>query len=234
MISKNLKLLKEIIDRKCSEVKRDPSKIKLIAVSKNFGIEEINKAINESLEDFGENKAQELEAKYNILGDKIRWHFIGNLQRNKVRFVVKSADYIHSVDSLMLASEINKRAAKINKKPKVLLQIKTSDEPSKSGLTDKSEIKDIAFYCKEYKNIELIGLMTIAPFTNDKALIRNSFSSLRKLREQLNLKGLNLSELSMGMSSDYEIAIEEGATMLRIGSAIFGDRDYSKNWREKL
>ena len=234
MLTENLQSVKEKIRRKCLEVNRDPSEVKLIAVSKNFGIEEINEAFSNGIKDFGENRAQELDIKYERLGDKITWHFIGNLQRNKVRFVVNSAEYIHSVDSLLLASEINKYAVKKNKIQKVLLQIKTSYEETKSGLTDYSEIKDLAFYCENFKNLELIGLMTIAPFTDDISLIKKSFGQLRKIKERLNSESLKINELSMGMTSDFEIAIEEGATMLRIGSAIFGERDYSKNWKENL
>ena len=232
MIPENLKSVLNKIEKKCIEVNRDTSEVKLIAVSKNFGLDEINAAFDEGQRDFGENKAQELVAKYEELGDKINWHFIGHLQRNKVRFVVNTADYIHSVDSLMIASEINKRAAKVNRIPKILLQVKTSDEETKSGLVNESEIRDLVSYCKEFPNIELVGLMTIAPFTDDKEAVRNSFSYLRKLRDRLNIDGSNLKELSMGMTSDFEIAIEEGATMLRIGSAIFGARDYSKNWAD--
>jgi len=234
MIAENLKIVREKISEKCKNVGRNSSEIKLIAVSKNFGLKDIQTAFDEGVRDFGENKAQELDAKFVKLGDKITWHFIGNLQRNKVRFVVNSAEYIHSVDSLLLASEINKYAGKINKVQKVLLQVKTSDEAAKSGIAAESEVKDIAFYCKEFHNIELVGLMTIAPFTEDKELVRRSFSTLRKIKNKLNSDGLNLKELSMGMTSDFEIAIEEGATMLRIGSAIFGERDYSKDWKEKL
>jgi hypothetical protein len=232
MIAENLRLVKERIERKCSEVKRNPSEIKLIAVSKNFGIDAINQVFAQGIVDFGENRAQELDSKYSQMGNKINWHFIGSLQRNKVRFVVNSADFIHSVDSLMLAVEINKRAASINKIQKVLLEVKTSSEDSKAGLTEYSEIKDLADYCKEFKNIDLIGLMTIAPFTDDKNLLSKSFSRLRRLRERLNSDNLNIKELSMGMTSDFEVAVEEGSTMLRIGSAIFGGRDYSKSWKE--
>ena len=234
MIVENLQSVIEKIRRKCTETNRDPSGIKLIAVSKNFGIEEINEVFKNGITDFGENRAQELDIKYERLGNKITWHFIGNLQRNKVRFVVNSAEYIHSVDSLLLASEINKYAVKHNKIQKVLLQIKTSFEETKSGLTDYSEIKDLAFYCEDFKNLDLVGLMTIAPLTDDENLIRKSFSQLRKLKERLNSESLKINELSMGMTSDFEIAIEEGATMLRIGSAIFGERDYSKDWKENL
>jgi hypothetical protein len=232
MIEENLRIVKERIERKCAEVKRNPSEIKLIAVSKNFGIEAINQVFNQGNVDFGENRAQELDSKYSQLGNKITWHFIGSLQRNKVRFVINSADYIHSVDSLMLAVEINKRAASLNKIQKVLLEIKTSFEDSKTGLSEYSEIKDLADYCKEFNNVHLIGLMTIAPLTDDINLIKKSFSHLRKLKERLNTDNLNIKELSMGMTSDFEIAIEEGATMLRIGSGIFGERDYSKSWKE--
>ena len=234
MISDNIHLVREVISKKCAETGRDPSGIKLIAVSKNFGVEEINAAMAEGQADFGENKAQELDKKYEILGDKVHWHFIGHLQRNKVRFVIKAADYIHSVDSLSLASEINKLAGKINKVQKVLLQVKTSEEETKFGVQEESEIHDLAHYCMDFPNIKLAGLMTIAPLTDDRNLIRKSFAYLRKLKEELNAEDFNLSELSMGMTSDYEIAIEEGATMLRIGSAIFGQRDYSKDWKEGL
>ena len=232
MISENITSLQERIEHKCSEVNRNSSEIKLVAVSKTFGTDDIEKVYSEGLRDFGENKAQELSAKYEILGDKITWHFIGHLQRNKVRIVVPAASIIHSVDSLQLASEINKYAAKNNKVQKILLQVKTSEEETKSGIQSKSELFDLARYCKELTNIKFEGLMTIAPLTEDEEEIRQSFRQLRKLKDDLNLNGFDLKELSMGMTSDFEIAIEEGATMLRIGSAIFGERDYSKDWKE--
>ncbi|HVO75202.1 MAG TPA: YggS family pyridoxal phosphate-dependent enzyme [Ignavibacteriaceae bacterium] len=227
MIAENLRRVRESIEKKCSEVNRDPSEIAIIAVSKNFSINEINTVFNEGIKNFGENKAQELMQKYNELGKKINWHFIGNLQRNKVRFAVEASEYIHSVDSLLLAMEINKRASKLNKIQKILLEIKTSDEESKSGLADESEIFDLAEYCKEYPNLDLVGLMTMAPYTADEKKIRKSFRSLRELRDELNGQGIMVKELSMGMTNDYLIAIEEGATMLRIGTAIFGERKYA-------
>jgi pyridoxal phosphate enzyme (YggS family) len=232
MISENITSLQERIERKCAEVNRNSSEIKLVAVSKTFGTDDIERVYSEGLKDFGENKAQELSAKYEILGDKITWHFIGHLQRNKVRIVVPAATFIHSVDSLQLASEIDKYAAKNNKVQKILLQVKTSEEETKFGIQSKSELFDLARYCKELKNIKFEGLMTIAPLTEDEEAIRQSFRQLRKLKDDLNLNGFDLKELSMGMTSDFEIAIEEGATMLRIGSAIFGERDYSKDWKE--
>ncbi|RKY91011.1 MAG: YggS family pyridoxal phosphate-dependent enzyme, partial [Ignavibacteriae bacterium] len=178
--------------------------------------------------DFGENKAQEIRDKYKILGDKVTWHFIGNLQRNKVKYVVRAASFIHSVDSIALADEINKQASKLGKVQKILLEVKTSFEESKSGAEGEESLKALAEYCRSLENIDLIGLMTMAPYTNDEKIIRQSFSELRKLKDKLNGYGFNLSELSMGMTNDFEIGIEEGATMLRIGSAIFGKRDYTK------
>ncbi|MGE5804482.1 MAG: YggS family pyridoxal phosphate-dependent enzyme [Ignavibacteria bacterium] len=227
MIIENLRRVRESIEKKCSEVNRNPSEITIIAVSKNFSVNDINAVFDGGIKNFGENKAQELMRKYNELGNKITWHFIGNLQRNKVRFAVEASEYIHSVDSLLLAMEINKRAAKLNKIQKILLEIKTSDEETKSGLADESEISDLAEYCKEYPNLDLVGLMTMAPFTDDEKKIRESFRSLRNLRDELNGQGINMKELSMGMTNDFLIAVEEGATMLRIGTAIFGERKYS-------
>ncbi len=227
MIAENLKILQGRIAEISIKAKRDPADIKIIAVSKNFGVNEIVEANKEGIIDFGENKVQELDSKFAQLGSKVTWHFLGHLQRNKVRFAVNSADYIHSVDSLMIAMDINNRAEKISKVQKILLQIKTSNEESKSGLTDESEIMDIAWYCKELKNVELKGLMTIGPNTDDREAIRRSFRYMSNLKESLKADGLHLKELSMGMTSDYDIAIEEGATMLRIGTAIFGERNYS-------
>jgi hypothetical protein len=226
MIAENIKSLHDRIAERCIKVNRNPAEIKIIAVSKNFGVDEILKANKEGIYDFGENKAQDFDSKFVQLGNKVTWHFIGHLQRNKVRFVAGCANYIHSVDSLQIAIEINKRAESLNKVQKILLQIKTSAEETKSGITDEAEIIDIVNHCSEFKNIELSGLMTIAPLTEDKKLIRNSFNYLSKLKDKLISKGIYLKELSMGMTDDFEIAIEEGATMLRIGTAIFGERDY--------
>ena len=228
MISENLKILNEQIQSTCNGLNRDPEKIKLIAVSKTYDVDAICSANDLGLTDFGENKAQEIRDKYKILGDKVTWHFIGNLQRNKVKYVVKAASFIHSVDSITLADEINKQAAKLGKVQKILLEVKTSFEGSKSGAEGEQSIKALAEHCESLENIDLIGLMTMAPFTNDEKIIRQSFSELRKLKDKLNGYGFNLSELSMGMTNDFKIGIEEGATMLRIGSAIFGKRDYTK------
>lgn len=233
MIAKNLELLKQKIENACSRAGRSVDTVKLIAVSKYFGAEAITEAKNCGLTDFGENRAQELSLKFEKLGDVgITWHFIGTLQTNKVKYVVKAAEFIHSVDSLELINEIDKRSEKISKVQKILLEVKTSDEDTKSGIQTEIDLFKLVNECSNLKNIKLIGLMTMAPLTDDENLIRNSFSELRKLKDKINKSGYNLTELSMGMTSDFEIAIEEGATMIRIGSAIFGDRDYSKDWRQ--
>jgi pyridoxal phosphate enzyme (YggS family) len=232
MIADNIAKLKDSIARKCLEVGRNPEEIRLIAVSKYFGVDAILEANKSGIKDFGENRAQELMLKYEKIGDKVIWHFIGTLQKNKVKYVVKTAEYIHSVDSIELVEEINKRVSALNKTQKILLEVKTSEEKTKSGLTNEEEVFRIAEQVKNFSNINLVGLMTIAPLTDDKELIRKSFRDLRILKNKMNESGIHITELSMGMTSDYEIAIEEGSTMLRIGSAIFGERDYSKDWRQ--
>ena len=232
MIAENIKHLRARIAAKCAEFNRNPKEIRLIAVSKFFGVDAISEANRLGITDFGENKAQELRDKYEILGDKVTWHFIGTLQRNKVKYAVKAATFIHSVDSVALADEINKEAKKLNKAQKILLEVKTSSEETKSGLSDDEDVLKLVRHCSNLPNIELVGLMTMAAFTEDEKIIRKSFADLRNLKDKINKNGFDLRELSMGMTNDYEIAIEEGATMLRIGSAIFGQRDTTKDWRQ--
>jgi len=232
MIAENLAQLRAKIEETCKRSGRNPVDVKLIAVSKYFGVDSIIEAKNCGLTDFGENRAQELTLKYEKLGNDVTWHMIGTLQKNKVKYAVNAADLIHSVDSLELVEEINARAEKLGKVQNILLEVKTSEEETKSGLETEYEILSLVKRCSELKNIQLKGFMTMAPLTEDANIIRKSFRDLRNLKDQINNKGYNLTELSMGMTSDFEIAIEEGATMIRIGSAIFGDRDYSKDWRQ--
>lgn len=232
MIAENLAILRQKIEETCSRSGRKTTEVKLIAVSKYFGVDTIIEAKNCGIKDFGENRAQELTLKFEKLGNEITWHFIGTLQTNKVKYVVNSADLIHSVNSPELVEEINKRAEKIGKIQKILLEVKTSEEKTKSGLKSETEILNLVEKCLTLKNLDLLGLMTMAPLTDDTVIIRKSFKDLCNLKDRINNKGFNLTELSMGMTSDFGIAIEEGATMLRIGSAIFGDRDYSKDWRQ--
>ncbi|PIW70714.1 MAG: YggS family pyridoxal phosphate-dependent enzyme [Ignavibacteriales bacterium CG12_big_fil_rev_8_21_14_0_65_30_8] len=232
MIEEKLNKIKENIFDICSKSNRDPAQIKIIAVSKNFGIRHIQEALAAGQIDFGENRPQELDGKSKLINENICWHFIGNLQKNKVKYVVRTAEFIHSVNSLALAEEINKRAEKSEKIQKILVEINTSGEETKQGLSKDSEIDNIIYKISELKNLKLIGLMTMAPYTEDENKIRKSFIFLRMLKDKFVQNGVELKHLSMGMSSDYKIAIEEGATMIRIGSAIFGERDYTKSWRE--
>lgn len=226
MIAENLKILSESIAEKCESVGRNADEITLIGVSKYQPISAIREAYLAGLMNFGENKAQELKDKFAEFKEPVHWHFIGHLQTNKVKYVIEPAEYIHSVDSLKLAREIDKRAAKINKIQKVLLEIKTSDESTKFGLDNESDIFELVEFISGSNNLQLHGLMTMAPFTDDERAVRKSFSSLRILKDKLNNQGVNLRHLSMGMSDDWQYAVEEGATMLRIGTAIFGKRIY--------
>lgn len=227
MIEENLKKVEEKIADACSKSGRNRSEIKLIAVTKTQPVEVIKSALDCGLINLGENKAQELRDKAGLLNQEISWHFIGHLQSNKIKYIIHPAEFIHSVDSIKLADEINKKAGQIDKKQKVLLEIKTSEEATKFGLVEEDEIYKTAEFCKNQSNLHLVGLMTMAPFTNDLKLISECFVTLRKIKEKMNNDGFGFTELSMGMTNDYELAIQEGSTMLRIGTAIFGERVYN-------
>jgi PLP dependent protein len=226
MISDNLHRLEDNISRCCHRCGRSRSEISLIAVSKTQQIESIRECLNAGITDLGENKAQELKEKAEKLTGNFSWHFIGHLQTNKVKYIVGHAEYIHSVESLKVAQEINLRSSIMERKQKVLLEINTSGETTKFGLSADKEINETADYIERCPNLILSGLMTMAPLTDNDEIIGKCFTKLRVLKEKLNSGGFRLSELSMGMTNDYEIAIREGATMLRIGTAIFGDRNY--------
>ncbi len=226
MFDENLNIVKKNISNALNKTGRSLEEIKLVAVSKTKPVEMILEAYNLGLRDFGENKAQELKTKVAELPKDINWHFIGHLQTNKVKEVVQVAELIHSVDSIKIAGEINKRASAIEKVQNILIEVNTSDEDTKFGLSSIEQVKEIALFCTEASNLNLCGLMTMAPFTENKKILRNCFIKLREMKEKLNYNGFNLKELSMGMTNDYEIAIEEGATIVRIGTALFGKRNY--------
>lgn len=226
MFNENLNIVKKNISDALNKTGRSLEEIKLVAVSKTKPVEIILEAYNLGLRDFGENKAQELKTKVAELPKDINWHFIGHLQTNKVKEVVQVAELIHSVDSIKIAGEINKRARAIEKVQNILIEVNTSDEDTKFGLSSIEQVKEIALFCTEASNLNLCGLMTMAPFTDNKKILRDCFIKLREMKENLNYNGFNLKELSMGMTNDYEIAIEEGATIVRIGTALFGKRNY--------
>lgn len=204
-----------------------PSDVQLVAVSKTHPVSAIQEVYDLGQRVFGENKVQEVTEKYPLLPKDIQWHLIGHLQTNKVKYIAEFVDTIQSVDSEKLIREINKEAAKHNRTIKVLLQVKIAEEESKFGL-DINEAKDIfeQYLSGEFQNIEITGLMGMATFTEDKDQIKKEFLNLKNLFDELNqLK--KLETLSMGMSDDFPIAIECGANSVRVGSAIFGRRDYS-------
>lgn len=205
-----------------------PEDVQLVAVSKTHPVSAIQQVYDLGQRVFGENKVQELMEKHPLLPKDIQWHLIGHLQTNKVKYVAEFIDTIQSVDSEKLLSEINKEAGKNKRRIKVLLQVKIAEEESKFGL-EIEEAKDLfeKFLDGEFPNVEITGLMGMATFTDDEYQIRKEFLILKKLFNELNqLKNLNT--LSMGMSDDFPVAIECGANSVRVGSAIFGRRDYSK------
>lgn len=204
-----------------------PSDVQLVAVSKTHPVSAIQEVYDLGQRVFGENKVQEVSEKYPLLPKDIQWHLIGHLQTNKVKYIAEFVDTIQSVDSEKLIREINKEAAKHNRTIKVLIQVKIAEEESKFGL-DINEAKDLfeQYLNGEFQNIEITGLMGMATFTDDKDQVKKEFLNLKKLFDELNqLK--KLETLSMGMSDDFPIAIECGANSVRVGSAIFGRRDYS-------
>ena len=206
---------------------RLPENVELVAVSKTHPTSAIQEVYDLGQKVFGENKVQELVEKYPLLPKDIQWHIIGHLQTNKVKYIAEFVDTIQSVDSEKLLKEINKEAAKYNRTVKVLLQVKIAEEDTKFGL-EIEEAKSLfeKFVNEEFENIEITGLMGMATFTEDENQIKKEFSVLKNLFDELS-KIKKLETLSMGMSDDFPIAIECGANSVRVGSAIFGRRDYS-------
>ena len=230
-ISKNIDYIKSEIINSCKKVNRENG-INLIAVTKTVDIDAINEAIESGITDVGENKPQELARKYDVIGNKVRWHQIGSLQTNKVKYIIDKVYMIHSIDRLSLCEEIQKRAEKINKTINCLIQVNISEEESKQGISKDEAIDFIKTISKKYKNIKVKGLMTMAPYTEDESIIRDTFKGLKDLSEEIsreNIENVYMDELSMGMSNDFKIAIEEGSTLVRVGTSIFGERNYNKN-----
>ncbi|MHC4424015.1 MAG: YggS family pyridoxal phosphate-dependent enzyme [Planctomycetota bacterium] len=235
-ISDRVKRAKDAINSACIRAGRDHDEIKLVVVTKSATIEAVKEVIHLGLTDLGENRVQQLKKVStqiteflkggdgnSALSEKVNWHMIGHLQRNKVSHVLPIASLIHSVDTLRLAEEIDTSAAKLNLSPKVLLQVNTSDEPQKYGVPV-GAATHLAELIETLPNLSLIGLMTMAPLTRNKDVVRACFARAKELFVEMRgerVVGPQFTELSMGMSSDYQVAIEEGATILRIGSAIF-------------
>ena len=234
-IKENLSEIKDKISRAEAKVGRTPDSVKLMAVSKFHTLEEVQEAVNCGQLLFGENRVQEAEKKFSALYEQnpdknIELHIIGQLQTNKVKSAVKIASCIESVDRYSLLEEIEKQCTKIDKVINILFEIHTGEE-SKSGFTSEEELIKSLSACEEgvFPHICPKGFMTMAPFTEDETLIRQSFTTLRELATKLQKRfnKLDLTELSMGMSGDFELAIDEGSTLVRIGTSIFGQRDYT-------
>lgn len=235
-IADRIRRVQETVASACARAGREPGDVKLVVVTKSADIDGIKAVIRSGFDHLGENRVQQLkkvaaqvtefiqqEGSDSELPREIHWHLIGHLQRNKVRQVLPITSLVHSVDTLRLAEEINTSAAKLDLCPRVLLQVNTSHEPQKYGVPV-GAATHLAEQIETLPNLQLIGLMTMAPLTLDKDVIRTAFVRARELFYEMRgekIVGRQFTELSMGMSSDYEIAIEEGATILRIGSAIF-------------
>lgn len=204
-----------------------PAHVTLVAVSKTKPVEDLQEAYEAGIRDFGENKIQEMCDKYEVLPKDIRWHMIGHVQTNKVKYMAPFVHLIHGVDSLKLLKEIDKQAQKNNRVIDVLLQQFIADEETKFGLDDKEIRQIMQEEIQSLPHVRVVGLMGMATFTDDENQIRKEFKTLKSNFKYLKNNFENISILSMGMSGDYQIAIEEGSTMVRIGSSIFGYRNYS-------
>ncbi|MDO5725407.1 MAG: YggS family pyridoxal phosphate-dependent enzyme [Tissierellia bacterium] len=228
-IKKNLEFINLQIEDAKKRVGRT-DEVLLLAVTKTVDYELIDKAISLGINDIGENKPQELVKRMNHYGDKLNYHQIGSLQTNKVKYLYKNTKLIHSLDRLSLAKEINKRAKRDDLIVDCLVQVNVSKEETKSGIY-LEDLEEMIEKFLEFPHIKIRGLMTMAPYTDDEKILRNVFGktyNAARSIEQNNYENLTMEFLSMGMTHDYQIAVEEGANIVRVGTAIFGERDYSK------
>ncbi len=229
MIRENLDIVEKNIEAACSLGERKREEVKLIAVSKTKPVEMLQEAYDYGCRDFGENKVQELVDKYEKMPKDIRWHMIGHLQRNKVKYIVDKVYLIHSVDSLRLAEEISKEAVKKDVTVSVLIEVNVAEEASKFGTTSEDAIALVEQIAK-LPNIAIKGLMTIAPYVENAEENRVYFRKLKQIYVDIirkNIDNVFMEELSMGMTGDYKVAITEGATYIRVGTGIFGERQYN-------
>ena len=228
MLSENLKNVQDNIDAALKRCGRRKEDVTLIAVSKTKPVEMIREIYDLGVRDFGENKVQELVDKYDKLPDDIRWHLIGHLQTNKVKYVIDKVYMIHSVDSLRLAKEISKEAVKHSKTVNILIEVNVSGEESKFGV-EPSMLEETIREIASLPGISVKGLMTVAPYVVDSEENRQIFVKMKQFSVdimQKNIDNVSMECLSMGMSSDYQVAIEEGAMYIRVGTSIFGERNY--------
>lgn len=226
-IESRLKHVKDQISEAAVACGRDPETVKLVAVSKTVPTDRILAAIKAGVTDLGENYIQEAREKIEALREKnVSWHFIGHLQSNKAKYAVRLFDLIHSIDSLKLAKELNKRASALGKVQKILVQVNISGEATKSGIETEQAVRLVG-QIAPLENISIQGLMTMPPFFNAPEKVRPYFKALKNLQDLIRdeaITNVHMTELSMGMSGDFAAAIEEGATLVRVGTAIFGGR----------
>ena len=229
MLAENLQQVNANIKKACAAVGRAPSEITLVAVSKTKPVSMLQEAYDAGARVFGENKVQEIMDKYDQLPSDIQWHMIGHLQRNKVKYIIDKVAMIHSVDSLRLAQTIEQEAAKKELVMPILLEVNVAEEDTKFGLKVE-EVLPLLEQISSFSHIQVKGLMTIAPFVENPEENREVFRTLKKLSVDISAKNINnvtMSVLSMGMTGDYMVAVQEGATMVRVGTGIFGARNYA-------
>lgn len=229
MLKENLREVEQKIQEACAKAGRSRDEVTLVAVSKTKPIPMLEEIYDENIRHFGENKVQELADKYEKMPKDIQWHMIGHLQRNKVKTVIDKATLIHSVDSIRLAETIEQEAAKKDLIVDILIEVNVAEEDSKFGLKV-DEVMEMVETIATFPHIRIKGLMTIAPFVDDPEENRPVFAQLRKLSVDIankNIDNVSVGILSMGMTNDYQVAIEEGATIVRVGTAIFGQRNYN-------
>ena len=231
MIKDNLREVEERIAKACERSGRDKTEVTLIAVSKTKPVEAIREAMEYGMMHFGENKVQEIVDKCGTISEPLNWHMIGHLQRNKVKYIVDKVVLIHSVDSLRLAEQIDEEAKKKNVIARILIEVNVAGEESKFGVSPE-ETLSLVEQIASLSNVKIMGLMTIAPYVSDPEENRVHFQKLRNLSIDIkteNIDNVSMDVLSMGMTGDYEVAVEEGATMVRVGTGIFGERNYAVN-----
>lgn len=229
MVKENLAKIEQRVADACKRANRDRNEVTLISVSKTKPVEMLQEAYDAGSRDFGENKVQEMMAKQDQLPDDIRWHMIGHLQRNKVKYLIGKVELIHSVDSLRLAQEISRLSVKNDVTTDILIEVNIAGEETKFG-TNRAEAIELVKAAAKLPNIRIRGLMTIAPYTDDPENNRKYFKAVRELSVDIaeqNIDNVNMDCLSMGMTGDFEVAIEEGATLVRVGTGIFGERNYN-------
>lgn len=227
MVAQNLALVSQKLEQACRRTERDPKEVTLIAVSKTKPLPLLQEAYDAGCRDFGENKVQELVDKIEAMPKDIRWHMIGHLQRNKVKYIIGKVFLIHSVDSLRLAEEISRESEKKQVTTSILVEVNVSQEASKFGLLSADAVADLITQIAALPHIAVKGLMTIAPYTENAEENRQYFQALKQLSVdimQKNIDNVSMDVLSMGMTGDYEVAAEEGATCVRVGTGIFGER----------